>query len=220
MAKNVKIRDVTYESVPNVEIPLADGSGTAKFVDTGSGDAVASDIRAGKKAWADGSEVTGSVPEKGVDDVSVNGKNVIIPAGIYDDPVTKSIGDGTVTPGATVAGTVLGDTVTDYEVSVTPSAAVSAGYVSGDKSGAEIKKYVQVEEKQATPSTAVQDVTPSSGKLLKKVRVAAVDVSATATEDNVPTGITFFSNSLTRKTGRAKFPSITQDELTKVLTIQ
>ena len=119
-----------------------------------------------------------------------------------------------------MAATAAGDTVTDYEVSVTPSAAVSAGYVSGNKNGTEIKKYVQVEEKQATPSTAAQDVTPSSGKLLKKVRVAAVDVSATATEDNVPTGITFFSNSLTRKTGRAKFPSITQDELTKVLTIQ
>ena len=52
MAKNVKIRDVTYESVPNVEIPLADGSGTAKFVDTGSGDAAASDVRAGRRARA------------------------------------------------------------------------------------------------------------------------------------------------------------------------
>ena len=34
MAKNVVIREVEYDNVPSVNIPLASGSGNAVFVDT------------------------------------------------------------------------------------------------------------------------------------------------------------------------------------------
>ena len=65
MAKNVKIRGITYADLPAVNIPLADDSGNqARFVDTDSGDAASGDIRNGKKAWVDGAEVTGSMAEK------------------------------------------------------------------------------------------------------------------------------------------------------------
>ena len=65
MAKNVKINGITYENLPAVNIPLADNSGNnARFVDTESGNAVAGDIRNGKKAWVNGEEVTGSMIEK------------------------------------------------------------------------------------------------------------------------------------------------------------
>lgn len=219
MAKSVKINGVTYADVPYVNIPLAAGEGSAKFVDTDSGDAVAGDMRNGKKAWVDGNEVTGSVPEKSASDVTVSGKTVSIPAGIYDDPVSKSVADGSVTPGASVSGDEIGDTVTDYEVTVTPSATVGAGYVSGNKTGAAVKKYIQAEDKTATPSTAAQDITPTAGKLLKKVHINAVDVSATATEADVLNGKTFYSGSLTKKTGTATVPTVGQDSTTKVLTI-
>lgn len=219
MSKNVVINGVTYTGVPRVSIPLASGSGNADFVDTDSGDAVAGDIRSGKKAWVDGNEVTGSIPVKTASDVSVSGKNVTTPAGIYDSPVTKSVADGSITPTATVTGDEIGDAVTDYSITVTPSATVSAGYVSGNQSGAAVTKYVQVEEKTATPTTAAQDVTPTSGKLLKKVHVSAVDVSATATESDVLSGKTFFSGSLTPRTGTATVPIVSQDSATKVLTI-
>lgn len=168
MAKNVLINGVTYANVPYVSIPLASGSGNAKFVDTDSGDAVAGDIRSGKKAWVDGNEVTGTKPVKSAKDVSVSGENVSVPAGIYDTAVAKT---------------------------------------------------VPTETKEATPSTAAQDITPSTGKLLKKVTVKAVDVTATATEATVPKGVTFFANSLTKKTGTATFPTVGQDSVTKVLTI-
>lgn len=220
MAKNVVINGVTYESVPYVNIPLSAGSGNAKFVDTDSGDAAASDLRSGKKAWVDGNEVTGTVPARTASDVSVSGKTVTAPAGIYDDPVSKSVADGNVTPSATVTGDELGDTASDYPVEVTPAAAVDAGYVSGNKTGTKVTKYIQVEDKTATPSTAAQDITPTAGKLMKKVHVNAVDVSATATEETVPAGVTFFANSLVRKTGNATFPTVGQDSSTKVLTIQ
>ncbi len=34
MAQNVKIRDVVYQNVPSVEIPLSPGPGNAAFYDT------------------------------------------------------------------------------------------------------------------------------------------------------------------------------------------
>lgn len=220
MAKNVVINGVTYENVPYVNIPLSSGSGNAKFVDTDSGDAAAGDLRSGKKAWVDGNEVTGTVPARSASDVSVSGKTVTTPAGIYDSPVSKSVADGNVTPTATVTGNELGDTASDYPVEVTPNASVTAGYVSGTKTGTKVTKYIQVEDKTATPSTAAQDITPTAGKLMKKVHVNAVDVSASATEASVPAGVTFFANSLTRKTGTATFPTVGQNSSTKVLTIQ
>jgi len=84
MAKNVIINGITYPDVPYINVPLAEGGGNAKFVDTDSGDAVAGDIRNGKKAWVDGNEVTGNKPVKASSDVTVSGKNISIPAGIYD----------------------------------------------------------------------------------------------------------------------------------------
>lgn len=168
MAKSVIINGVTYSSVPYVSIPLADGQGSAKFVDTDSGDAAADDLRSGKRAWVDGDEITGTKPVKRAEDVSVSGENVSVPAGIYDAAVTKT---------------------------------------------------VPTETKEAVPGTAAQDITPSAGKLLKKVTVRAVDMSASATEATVPKGVTFFANSLTRKVGTATFPTVGQDSATKVLTI-
>lgn len=219
MAKNVVINGVTYREVPYVNIPLAEGEGSAKFVDTGSGDAGAGDLRAGKKAWVDGNEITGSAPVKSAEDVTVSGKTVTAPAGIYDSPVSKNVADGSVTPGAAVSGDEIGDTETDYEITVTPSATVGAGYVSGNKTGTAVKKYIQVEDKTATPGTAAQDITPAAGKLLKKVHIDAVDVSANATEADVMNGKTFFSGSLTRRVGTATVPVVGQDSTTKVLTI-
>lgn len=219
MAKNVVINGVVYSDVPYVNIPLSSGGGNAKFVDTDSGDAAAGDIRNGKKAWVDGNEITGTKPERSASDVTASGKNVTVPAGIYDEAVTKGIADGAVTPGATVSGDEIGDTESDYEIDITPSAAVVAGYVTGDKTGTQIKKYINVEEKTATPTTSAQDIIPTSGKLLKKVHVNAVDVSGTATEADVMNGKTFFSGSLVRRTGSATVPTVGQDSTTKVLTI-
>jgi len=220
MAKNVLINGVTYADVPYVNIPLASGSGSAKFVDTDSGDAAAADIKAGKKAWVGGEEVTGTATGRSASDVTVSGKTVTVPAGIYDSQVQKSVADGSVTPTATVTGDEIGTEASDYEITITPGATVAAGYVSGNKAGQAITRYIKVEEKTATPSTSAQDITPTSGKLLKKVHVNAVSMSGNATEADVLNGKTFYSNSLTKKTGTATVPVVSQDSTTKVLTIQ
>ena len=52
MAQNVVINSVTYQNVPEVDIPLS-GGGTAKFMDTSDADATASEILSGKKAYVD-----------------------------------------------------------------------------------------------------------------------------------------------------------------------
>lgn len=168
MAKNVIINGVTYSDVPYVNIPLAAGGGDAKFVDTDSGDAVAADIKANKKAWVGGVEVIGTRATKSSSDVTVNGANVTVPAGLYESNASAT---------------------------------------------------VPTEEKDVTPTTSSQEILPTSGKLITKVNVSAVDVSATATEANVPAGITFFANSLTRRTGTGQFPTVSQNQSTKVLTI-
>ena len=63
MAQNVVINGVTYENCPEVDIPLS-GGGTAKFLDTSDADAVAGEILSGKKAYVNGSLVTGNISSK------------------------------------------------------------------------------------------------------------------------------------------------------------
>lgn len=220
MAKSVIINGVTYEGVPYVSIPTtADGKTKAKFVDTDDANAAAADLRAGKTAYIGGNKVTGTISSMEAVDVTVNGKTVTIPAGIYDTEVKKSAADGTVTPNATVSGTVIGDTTSAYEISVTPSADVNAGWIAEGKTGTVVKKYVQVEEKTATPTISAQTITPSNGKLISKVTVNAVNLDATATEADVMAGKTFYAGGLTKKTGTATVPVVGQDTTTKALTI-
>lgn len=219
MSKTVIINGVTYPDAPYINVPLATGTGEAKFVDSDSGNVSPSDIRNNKRAWSQGEEVVGSQPERTTSDVTVAGKTVTVPAGIYDSPVSKSVADGSVTPDASVSGSVVGSTTSDYPVTITPSATVQAGYVSGNQTGSTITKYVQVEEKTVTPSTSAQDITPTSGKLMDSVHVNPVDLGATAGPEHVLNGFTFFSNTLERKTGTATVPTVTQDSSTKALTI-
>lgn len=61
MAKNVVIRGVTYADVPSVEIPLADGEGTAKFLDTTGSNMQASDLRDGVTGFGPNGEVYGTL---------------------------------------------------------------------------------------------------------------------------------------------------------------
>lgn len=168
MAKNVIINGVTYNNVPYVEIPLSAGSGVAKFVDSDSGDAVAADIKAGKKVWVDGEEITGTAASRSGSDISISGDQVTVPAGIYDSPISAT---------------------------------------------------VPTEQKTATPSDSSQEITPSSGKLLSKVTVNPVSLNGNATEADVLNGKTFYSNNLTKKTGTATVPTVSQDQQTKVLSI-
>ena len=89
MAQNVIINSVTYNDVPEVNIPKATG-GTAKFYDTASGNASAGDILSGKSAYGASGVINGNMANNG----SVNGE------------IETKAGTVTIPQGYTSGGTV------------------------------------------------------------------------------------------------------------------
>lgn len=91
MAQNVIINGVTYQSVPEVDIPKS-GGGTAKFYDTAGASVSASDLLTGKTAYGASGEVSGSMANNGSTSGTISTKagTVTIPAG-YTTGGTVSI---------------------------------------------------------------------------------------------------------------------------------
>ena len=82
MAQNVIINGVTYQNVPEVDIPKS-GGGTAKFFDTASATADATMILATKTAYGASGSITGSMANNGSTSGTIGTKagTVTIPAG-------------------------------------------------------------------------------------------------------------------------------------------
>lgn len=82
MAQNVVINGVTYQSVPEVDIPKS-GGGTAKFYDTAGATAGAADVLDGMVVYGPNGAITGSMPENGATGGTISTKSgtVTIPAG-------------------------------------------------------------------------------------------------------------------------------------------
>lgn len=82
MAQNVIINGVTYQNVPEVDIPLS-GGGTAKFLDTSGADITAADVLTGKTGYGSSGAVNGSMPNNGATGGTISTKagTVAIPAG-------------------------------------------------------------------------------------------------------------------------------------------
>lgn len=97
MAQNVIINGVTYQNVPEVDIPKS-GGGTAKFFDTASANAGASDILTGKTAFGSSGSVSGSMANNGSTsgEISTKAGTVTIPAG-YTSGGTVSLKASAVT---------------------------------------------------------------------------------------------------------------------------
>lgn len=110
MAQNVKINGVTYQSVPEVDIPKS-GGGTAKFYDTAGATAAAADILTGKSAYGASGSVSGSMANNGSTSGTISTKagTVTIPAG-YTTGGTVSIASAAVTD-LTAANLLTGKTV-------------------------------------------------------------------------------------------------------------
>ena len=91
MAQNVVINGVTYQNVPEVDIPKS-GGGTAKFYDTEGATAAAGDILTGKTAYGASGSVSGSMANNGSTSGTIATKSgtVTIPAG-YTSGGTVSI---------------------------------------------------------------------------------------------------------------------------------
>lgn len=91
MAQNVIINGVTYQNVPEVDIPK-NGGGTAKFFDTADASAAAANILTGKKAYGASGAIDGSMANNGSTSGTISTKagTVTVPAG-YTTGGTVSI---------------------------------------------------------------------------------------------------------------------------------
>lgn len=99
MAKpNVLINGVTYNTVPYVQIPLSGTSGNASFYYVADGDATATNVLSGKKAYSGSGEITGSMANNGSTGGSISTKNgtITIPVG-YTTGGTVDIASAAVT---------------------------------------------------------------------------------------------------------------------------
>ena len=82
MAQNVIINGVTYQNVPEVDIPKS-GGGTAKFYDTAGANIASGDVLTGKTAFGASGEISGSMANNGSTSGTISTKagTVTIPAG-------------------------------------------------------------------------------------------------------------------------------------------
>lgn len=82
MAQNIIINGVTYNAVPEVDIPI-NGGGTAKFFDTSGANISASDVLTGKTGFGANGSVSGNMANNGSTSGTIGSKSgtVTIPAG-------------------------------------------------------------------------------------------------------------------------------------------
>lgn len=112
MAQNVIINGVTYQNVPEVDIPKS-GSGTAKFYDTSGANIESAHVLTGKTGYGASGEVQGSMANNGSTSGTISTKagTVSIPAG-YTSGGTVSISSteqakiiaGNIKSGVTILG--------------------------------------------------------------------------------------------------------------------
>lgn len=112
MAQNVVINGVTYQNVPEVDIPKS-GGGTAKFYDTDSANVTSADLLTGKTAYGASGSVSGGMANNGSTSGTISTKagTVTIPAGYtsggsvkISDTEQSKIVAGNIKSGVTILG--------------------------------------------------------------------------------------------------------------------
>ena len=219
MAQNVVIRSTVYSDVPSVEIPLSGGGGNAVFVDTS--DATLNDagyLPLGVTAYSDGTKYTGTAAENDSSDLTVSGATVTAPAGYYSSSASASVASGSATPASSLSGTSAsvstGTNTLTLSKTISNTPQVTAGYISSGSAGnTAVTLTASVTTKGATtytPGTSNQTI--ASGTYLTGVQTISGDANLLA--GNIVSGKTIFGVA-----GTAQIPSITQDSVTKILSI-
>lgn len=219
MAQNVVIRDVVYQNVPSVTIPLSGATGNAEFYDTSDATLDSGGkMLNGVTAYADGTKYTGTIATKTGSDLTASGATVTVPAGYYASQATKSVATGSATAPSSISGSSAtvstgSNTLTlTKSVSVTP--VVSAGYVaSGTAGNASVSLTASVTTKAAatiTPTTSNQSI--AAGTYLTGAQTISGDANLVGS--NIVSGKSIFGVA-----GTVKVPVISQDGSTKVLSI-
>lgn len=219
MAQNIKINGVTYNSVPQVEIPFATGSGNAVFVDTSDATLDSGDkMLSGSTAYAGTTKYEGTIRSKVRSDVTVSGRTVSVPVGYYGTAVSKSVASGSATAPASITGTsatvTTGTNTLTLSKSVSVTPVVSAGYVSsGTRRNSSVSLTASVTTKGRTtytPSTSNQTI--ATGTYLTGAQTIKGD--ANLIRSNIKSGVSIFGVA-----GSLTSAVVSQDSTSKVLTI-
>lgn len=131
MAQNVVINGVTYQNVPEVDIPKS-GGGTAKFTDITDTTATAGDVLSSKYFYTSGGTKTqGSIATKTSSDLTASVLTVTAPAGYYASAASKTCSDanlvsGNIKSGVTIFGVSGASNVVDTTIA---SGGASAGNI-------------------------------------------------------------------------------------------
>lgn len=157
MAQNVVINGVTYQNVPQVEIPKS-GSGTAVFYDPSDATATADKVLNGYTFYKGDGKGTGNIATKTSSDLTANTLTVTAPAGYYASAASKTLSDqylvsGNIKSGITIFGVSGATNVVD--TTIASGGATAANIISG------YKGYVNgsLIEGSATVPTVSQDST-------------------------------------------------------------
>lgn len=106
MAKNVIINGVTYQSVPEVDIPVS-GGGTAKFLDTSDATANANQILSPATAYVNGAKVNGNIQTKAAQTYTPNTNDQTIQGGQYLGGTQTIKGDANLVPSNIRSGVTI-----------------------------------------------------------------------------------------------------------------
>lgn len=223
MASNVVIQGIVYQDCPEVNIPIQ-GGGTARFLDTSDATlASGGQMLDGYTAYSNGTKYTGSIDTKTSSDLTASGDTVTVPVGYYAAEASKAVTHGsattpattiTATPTITISSGGLITASVSASQSVTPT--ISAGYVSSgtagtvSASGSNTKQMTVKAATTYTPGTSAQTI--ASGTYLTGAQTISGD--ANLVPSSIVAGISIFGVN-----GSASVPIISQDSVTKVLSI-
>ena len=142
------------------------------------GTAEAVDILSEKTAWVNGEQITGSIPTKTAEDVTIQGASVSVPSGYYGPNIAKAI--------PTVEQTVPTISVSPGGL-ITAQAQQTEGFVAGGTKSATNQLPVQGAQ-TITPSTTAQTIQPN----VYLTGAQTVQGDANLVPDNIKEAVSIF----------------------------